>query len=154
MSAVDEIVEDLLDIGAASRESRSPEVRRRLRRIAERRIDAQRGVPKAVAARMLGISVNTLDKWIARGRVTVLRDERTGRVLVATAPFTRLLQEVRELRDGGADAGVLSMAIARLEREDPHYQAEFEALYGTSLQAMAHGRLKPLELSESFGPED
>jgi hypothetical protein len=154
MSVVENIVEDLLDLQAADRESRSPEVKARLRRITERRVDAQQGIPKAVAARMLGISVNTLDKWIARGRVAVLKDTRSGRTLVATVPFARLLNEVRDLRAAGATEGILAAAIARLEREDPQYQREFAKLYGAGIAAMNEGRLKPVELPEAFGPED
>lgn len=154
MSAVEDIVEDLLDLRAATRDSRNPEVKRRLRRVAERRIDAQRGIPKAVAARMLGISVNTLDKWIARGGVSVVRDESSGRVLVATAPFASLLQQVRELRQAGEHSGILAAAIAQIEREDPRYQADFGELYGTSLLAASDGRLKPLVIPDTFGSED
>jgi hypothetical protein len=154
MSAVEDIVEDLVDLQLAERESRSPEVKRRLDRVTERRVRAQRGIAKAAAARMLGVSVNTLDKWIARGRVAVIRDERTGRELVAISPFARLLNEVRTLRQAGSTDGVVAAAIARLERDDPQYQAEFEELYGASLNATDQNRLKPLRLPDGFGPED
>jgi hypothetical protein len=103
---------------------------------------------------MLGVSVNTLDKWIARGGVAVIRDERTGRELVAISPFARLLNEVRTLRQAGTTDGVVAAAIARLERDDPQYQAEFKRLYGAALNAAAENRLKPLRLPDGFGPED
>lgn len=154
MSAVEDIVEDLVDLQVAGRGSRSLEVKRRLDRVAERRVQSQRGIAKAVAARMLGVSVNTLDKWIARGQVTVIRDERTGRELVAIWPFARLLNEVRILREAGTTDGVLAAAITQLERDDPQYQAEFAGLYGVSLSAAAENRLKPLRLPAGFGPED
>ncbi len=154
MGVTEDIVEDLVDIQAADEESRSPEAKRRLRRLAERRLDAKRGIPKAVAARMLGVSVNTLDKWIARGHVVVIRDEHSQRVLVATGPFARLLSQVRLLRSSGESEGVLAAAIAQLEREDPAYQRQFDELYGASLQAMADGRLKPLVIPDGFGPGD
>jgi hypothetical protein len=154
MSTVEDIVEDLLDLQAADRDSRSPVVKERLRRVAERRADAQRGIPKAVAARMLDISVNTLDKWIGRDRVAVVHDPRSGRTLVATVPFARLLSEVRELRAAGTSDGVLAAAIARLERDDPEYQREFAELYGVGLEAMGENRLKPVSIPKAFGPED
>lgn len=154
MNAVEEIVEDLVDLQVAGRGSRSAEVKRRLDRVAERRVQAQRGITKAAAARMLGVSVNTLDKWIARDRVAVIRDERTGRELVAIWPFARLLNEVRTLREAGITDRVLAAAITQLERDDPRYQAEFEGLYGASLSAAAENRLKPLRLPDGFGPED
>src|SRR4051812_30175524 len=114
MSAVQDIVEDLVDLQVAERESRSPEVKRRLQRLAQRRTRVRRGIPKATAARMLGVSVNTLDKWIARHRIAVVPDERTGRELVALKPFALLLNEVRTLRDRGAASGVLATAIMQL----------------------------------------
>jgi Homeodomain-like domain len=154
MNAVKDIVEDLVDLQQAERESRSPEVKRRLGRMAERRIRAQRGIPKAAAARMLGVSVNTVDKWIARKRIAVVRDNRSGRELVAISPFARLLSEVRALRAAGATDGILAAALLHLEQQDPQYRAEFDELYGASLQAMADDRLKPLRLPEGFGPED
>jgi hypothetical protein len=154
MSAVEDIVEDLVDLQVADRESRSAEVKKRLECLAERRVRRQRGISKAAAARMLGVSVNTLDKWIARERIAVVRDERTGRDLVAIRPFARLLNKVRILRAAGAVDGVLATAIMQLESEDPQYQAEFEELYGASLRAVAANRLKPLQLPDGFGPED
>lgn len=49
---------------------------------------------------------------------------------------------------------VLAEAIAQLEREDPVYQADFQELYGAALEAMAAGDLRPVEIPETFGPED
>lgn len=154
MSAAWDIVEDLVDLQIADRESRSPQVKARLRRLTERRVRAHHGLSKAEAARMLDISVNTLDKWIARGRVAVVRDDSSPRTLVAIVPFARLVGEVRELRALGETSGVLATAIAQLERDDPDYRHEFAELYGASLQAMQDGRLRPLELPAGFGPED
>jgi len=154
MSAVQDIVEDLVDLQVADRESRSPAVKERLRRLTERRVRSHRGITKAEAARMLDVSVNTLDKWIARGRVAVVHDEDSGRTLVAIVPFARVLHEVREVRARGQADGVLAAAITRLEHEDPEYQYDFAALYGASLRAAVDDRLKPLSLPHGFGPDD
>ncbi len=154
MSAAWDIVEDLVDLQIADRDSRSPQVKARLRRLTERRVRAQHGLSKAEAARMLDISVNTLDKWIARGRVAVVRDDSSPRTLVAIVPFAGLVREVRELRARGETSGVLAAAIAQLERDDPDYQHAFAELYGASLQAVQAGHLTPLALPEGFGPED
>lgn len=154
MGAAWDTVEDLVDLQIADRESRSPRVKARLRRLTERRVRAQHGLSKAEAARMLGISVNTLDKWIVRGRVAVVRDDASPRTLVAIVPFARLVREVRELRARGEKSGVLATAIAQLERDDPDYQREFAELYGGSLQEMQDGHLTPLALPGGLGPED
>lgn len=119
VSAVGDIVEDLVDLQIADRESRSPAVKERLRRLTDRRLRSRHGLSKAEAARMLDISVNTLDKWIARGRVAVVRADSSRRTLVAIVPFARLLREVREIRALGETSGVLATAIAQLERDDP-----------------------------------
>lgn len=89
---------------------------------------------------MLDISVNTLDKWVARGRVAVVRDDSSPRTLVAIVPFARLLREVRELRALGETRGVLATAIAQLERDDPDYQHEFAELYGARAWPSARWR--------------
>lgn len=154
MKAAQDIVEDIVDLQAADEGTRDPEVKERLRRVTERRVRDNNGVAKSVAARMLGVSVNTLDKWIGRERVAVVLDERSGRTLVAIVPLARLLTEVRSLRAAGASVGVLAAAFTQLEREDPEYQRAFRELYGPGLGALAENRLKPLVLPDGFVPED
>lgn len=154
MSPVEEAVEDLADLYVLERSSRGQN-KEYVRRIRERRVkQADRGVPKAVLARMLGISVNTLDKWVERGRIQTKRDPKSGRRLIDGQEAARLLVAVRVLRSQGKNDGVLAAAVAELEREDSRYQREFAELYGASLASLRAGAVKPLRLPDALGPED
>lgn len=153
MTAVEEIVEDLADLYAAEKATRGS-ARTHIQRVQARRVRAAaRGIPKAPAARMLGVSVNTLDKWIGRGRIGTLASP-SGRALVDAQQVAQLLIAVRVLRELGRKEGLLAAAIEELERDDPHYQREFAELYGESLESMETGNVRPLRLPDSFGPED
>lgn len=152
MTAVEEIVEDLADLYAAEKASRGS-ARTHIQRVQARRRAAAMGIPKATAARMLGVSANTLDKWIGRGRISTLASP-SGRALVDAQEVAQLLIAVRVLRQLGRKDGLLAAAIQQLERDDPHYQREFAELYGESLESMETGNVKPLRLPDSFGPED
>ena len=112
-----------------------------------------RGVPKAVAARVLGVSTNTLDKWIARGRVPTAASN-SGRQVVALEPLVELAAEVAQLREAGHTDGLLSAAIIELDQKNPAYLRDFNDLYGASLDAMERGELVPAVIPESFGPGD
>ena len=154
MTGVEEIVEDLADLYVAERTARGS-ARAHIQRVQARRARAAAGgIAKAPAARLLGISVNTLDKWIARGRISTVPRPGSARAGVDPVQLARLLIAVRVLREQGRQDGILAAAIQQLEREDPRYQREFAELYAPSLQSMATGHLKPLELPDTFGPED
>jgi hypothetical protein len=154
MSPVEEVVEDLADLYVLEKSSRGRN-RESVRRIRERRAkQAGRGVSKAAVARMLGVSVNTLDKWIGRGRIKTKVDPKSGRELIDGQEAARLLVAVRVLRAQGKKDGVLAAAVDELEREDPEYQRELAELYGASLSSMQAGDLEPVRLPDSFGPED
>ena len=111
------------------------------------------GVPKAVAARILGVSTNTLDKWIARGRVPTVRGD-DGRRLVALLPLVELGTNIKQLREAGQSAGLLAAAIVELEQRDHAYVSEFKELYGESIDALRRGELVPATIPDSFGPDD
>jgi transposase-like protein len=155
VTAAEQAIEDLADLAVAKRSTRSEVAIDSVQRVASRRADVVRkGVPKASAARLLGVSPPTLDKWIARKRISTQRDPVTGRELVVPKALVDLLILVRVLRNAGHRDGVLAAAIERLEQDDPVHQREYAELYGDSIKAMASGDLKPLALPESFGPED
>lgn len=155
MSVADEaVVEDLADLYVVEKDVRSRPARERLGRMADRKATATKGLRKAAAARMLGVSVNTLDKWISRGRLLLVRDTETGRDLVEIRAFVPLFVKVRNLRAAGQRDGIIAAAVAELEREDPEYQRAFSELYGPSQKAAAANRLKPVVVPSNFGPED
>ena len=103
---------------------------------------------------MLGVSVNTLDKWILKGNLAVVADAKTGRPLVDLRGFVPVLVKVRALRAAGQRDGILAAAVRELEREDPDYRRSLAELYGPALEAMTQGRLKPVVVPDTFGPED
>jgi len=150
MSPTEELVHDLIDLHVAGRDGD----RDRMRKVEDRvRIRVGDGVPKAVAARVLGFSVNTLDKWIARGRVETV-EGKNGRRLVAIEPLVDLAAQVEEIRETGKKDGLLAAAILALQLEDPEYEQEFDELYGESLEAMRKGDLIPFTIPDTFGPDD
>ncbi len=150
MSPTEELVQDLIDLHVAGRDGD----RDRLRRVEDRvRTRVGDGVPKAVAARVLGFSVNTLDKWIARGRVETVA-AKNGRRLVALEPLVDLAAQVEKIRATGQKDGLLAAAILALHLEDPEYRREFDELYGESLEAVQRGDLIPATIPDTFGPDD
>lgn len=150
MSPTEELVHDLIDLHAAGRDGDPDRVRKVEDRVRTRVGD---GVPKAVAARVLGFSVNTLDKWIARGRVETVAG-KNGRRLVALEPLVDLAAQVEEIRATGKKDGLLAAAILALQLKDPEYRREFDELYGESLEAMRKGDLVLFTIPDTFGPED
>lgn len=129
-------MEDLADLYVIEKEVRSKSARERLGRMAHRKTTGTEGLRKASAARMLGVSVNTLDKWIGRGSLPVVRDTKTGRELVDIRGFVPVCVKVRALRAAGQREGIVVTAVSELEREDPEYQKSFAELYGPSLGAL------------------
>jgi excisionase family DNA binding protein len=108
---------------------------------------------KAEAAHLLDVSTTTLEKWIAQGKLPVVRVREYKRDRVPARPLLRLAGEVKELRRLGRRRGLLVEALSRLELEDPQWQREFDDLYGESLRAMRDGDLVKVDL-DSFGPDD
>lgn len=147
-------MEDLAELYVAERASRG-QARELVHRVAVRREHAlSRGVSKALAARMLGVSVPTLDKWIARDRIATIADQQGKRRLVDARGLAQLLVRVRALREMGHRDGVLAEAIQTLERDDPGYQRQFDELFGASLASIERGDVRPVVVPDSFGPED
>jgi excisionase family DNA binding protein len=108
---------------------------------------------KVEAAHLLDVSTTTLEKWIAQGKLPVVRVPQYKRDRVPARPLLRLASEVRELRRLGGQRGLLVEALSRLEQEDPQWQREFDDLYGDGLRAMKRGDLVKVDL-DSFGPDD
>jgi hypothetical protein len=159
MAPVEDLVQDLVDLKVAQRSSRG-RPRERVRNVElrmHRRVGP--GVSKAVAARVLQVSVNTVDKWIARGRIPTVPSP-TGRRLVALGPLVDLVAAVQDLREAGRSDGLLAAALLQLQlqlqqqQQDPHYREDFNALYGESLAAAQRGDLVPATIPDDFGPDD
>lgn len=153
MAPVEELVHDLVDLNVAHRSSRG-KPRQRVSHVEGRmRKRVGPGVSKTVASRVLGVSVNTVDKWIARGSIRTVR-ARGGKRLVELTGLVDLATAMEDLREAGRTTGVLAAAILHLQRHDPHYRRDFEELYGESLAAAESGDLIPATIPDTFGPED
>src|SRR5215217_2396269 len=151
--ATEELVQNLVDLKVARRSSRGRPAERM--RLVEGRVRQRvgAGVPKAVAARVLGVSVPTVEKWVARGRIpTILNGSGPPRIGVSA--LVDLAALVEELRDQGKTEGLVAAALLRLEQEDPVYRDNFDELYGTSLAAAERGDLVPAAIPKTFGPDD
>jgi excisionase family DNA binding protein len=153
MAPVEELVHDLVDLKVARRSSRG-KPRQRVGYVEDRmRKRVGPGVSKTVASRVLGVSVNTVDKWIARGSIRTVR-AKGGKRLVELTDLIDLAAAMDDLREAGQTTGVLAAAILHLQQHDARYRKDFEELYGKSLAAAKRGDLIAATIPDSFGPED
>jgi excisionase family DNA binding protein len=153
MAPTEELVHDLVDLNVAHRSSRG-KPRQRVGHVEGRmRKRVGPGVSKTVASRVLGVSVNTVDKWIARGSIRTVRAKGERRLVELTG-LIDLATAMQDLREAGHTTGVLAAAILHLQQHDPHYRRDFEELYGESLTAAKSGDLIPATIPDTFGPED
>jgi transposase-like protein len=152
-AATDELVRDLVDLKVARRSSRGRPAER-LRRV-EGRVSRRvgEGVAKAVAARVLGVSVPTVDKWITRGQIRTVPNG-AGPRKVAVPELVEIAALVEELREQGQTEGLVAAAILQLERGDRTYSNDCDELSGESLAATSRGDLVPAIVPETFGPDD
>jgi transposase-like protein len=116
------------------------------------RQDAAETLPKAAAARVLGVSRGTLEKWISRAMIPTRtvdgleRVERTGLEEIAAE-----VAALRRLRDD--HPAVLAEALTRLADRDPEF-AGMGAQVAKSLKDIERHQLVPLRIPDGFGPED
>jgi hypothetical protein len=111
-----ELLEPIVRLRLAIQQTREPALRDELRGI-EVALRTQLGpaVPKRAAARLLGVSVTALDRWIDRGCVPVVASARgSKRLAVETAPLLELATAVRRLRRGGRTRAVVAEAVREL----------------------------------------
>ena len=116
------------------------------------RQDAGETLPKAAAARVLGVSRGTLEKWIGRAMIPTRTVDGLERV--ERASLEEIAAEVAALRRLREDnPAVLAEALTRLADRDPEF-AGTEAQIAESLRDVEQGELVPLRIPDSFGPED
>jgi hypothetical protein len=80
----------------------------------ELRLELDDSIPKLPAARALGVSVKSLDRWIATGDIPSLRRPGSSRSQIETDSVLDLLDEVTRLREEGVVSGVIAHGLARL----------------------------------------
>lgn len=95
-------------VGSVAERRRLAQVTRQLRR----RLEV--GVPKRQAAAVLGVSVQTVDRWIGRGKIPVVRRPGSSRELVETDALLALAAEVTPLREQD-EPHALARAVAALD---------------------------------------
>ena len=108
---------------------------------------------KSQAAQVIGVSVPTLDKWIARGLLPVQRAE-SGRPRVVRDPVLALAERVDDLRRAGEDRHLIAAVVDRMQRDDEDYQRDFAQLYGPGLESLAEGDTVSAAPGPDWHPED
>jgi len=71
-------------------------------------------VPKAVAARVLEVSVPALGRWVALGRLREIERDGSSRAELDAEALLDLATEVARLRESGYERAVLATAFSRL----------------------------------------
>jgi hypothetical protein len=115
---VERTIEHVVSLRRAGTALTDPLERRRLKRV-ERELQRAIGVgvPKRRAAAALGVSVTTLDKWIARGRLPVVRRPGSSREQIDADALLDLAEEVARLREDGQKRALLAGAFERLAQQ-------------------------------------
>jgi hypothetical protein len=115
---VERTIEHVVSLRRAGRAVADPRERRRLKQV-ER--DLRRaigvGVPKRRAAAVLGVSVTALDKWIARGRLPVVRRPGSSRTQIDADALVDLAEEATQAREEGQPRSLLATAFERLAKQ-------------------------------------
>lgn len=118
-SSVAETVGQIVALRQVARAVEAPAERARLARVIRelrRRLGA--GVSKRQAAMVLGVSVQALDRWIAGGRIPVVRRPGSSRELVDAEALLLLAAEVERVRAEGSSRP-LAKALAGLAVRGP-----------------------------------
>jgi len=84
---------------------------------AQLRRDVGVGVPKRRAAKLLGVSVQALDRWVASGVLPVVRVPDSSRQLIDAEALLVLAEEVARRREQGESRGVVAAALHHLADE-------------------------------------
>lgn len=74
------------------------------------------GIPKRQAAAALGVSVQALDRWVAAGRLPVVRRPGSSRELIPTDVVLALAPEVKRRRERGESRPLAAALAALAER--------------------------------------
>lgn len=111
------------------------------------------GVPKRQAASVLGVSVQALDRWLATGKIPVVRRPGSSRELVETEALLVLAEEVSPRQERGEPRALAKAIAALVERGQlprrlrPNQSAH--ELRNEFLRSTPEGRLRQaVELSQ------
>lgn len=121
--------------------------------IADLRGDLEDTLSKAQAAKVIGVSVPTLDKWIEQ-RIVPVKRASSGRPRIPRDTALDLAERVADVRQRGRERNLIIALVEQLQRDDRLYQREFKQLYGPGLRALAKGEFVSAGPTDAFGPED
>jgi hypothetical protein len=121
--------------------------------IEELRGDLDETMSKAQAAKVIGVSVPTLDNWIDE-RIVPVNRVASGRPRVPRDTALDLAERVADLRQRGRERNLIIALVDQLQRDDSLYRREFRTLYGPGLRALAKGDLVSAAPTGAFGPDD
>ena len=136
-------VADVEDLNAVLADaSVEPRLRKRLTQIRERRLAEVPGVPVSVAARILGLSPQTVRAWLDAGVLDAMPGSRP--VTISTGHLAEVVSLVERLRRAGRDRDLLTAVVDRFEDERVASQPRVRR----SLTALRDGRLQALSAEE------
>lgn len=118
------------------------------------RTELDETVPKASAARILGVSTTTLDRWVARRLIPTAPAARGSHQEVPRDALLDVAEAVADIRRLGADRRVLVEALRRLHAEDAETRSSVEEDLGAALTAADRGDLVKFTLPDDWDPED
>jgi DNA-binding transcriptional regulator YiaG len=121
--------------------------------IEDLRGDLDDTMSKSQAAKVIGVSVPTLDKWIEQ-RIVPVKRATSGRPRIPRDTALDLAERVADLRRRGRERNLIIALVDQLQRNDAVYQHEFKQLYGPGLRSLAKGRLVSAAPTDAFGPDD
>lgn len=136
-------VADVEDLDAAlADDSVSPPVRHRLTEVRQRRLAEVPGVPVTTAARILGLSPQSVRAWLQAGVLDPMPG--SAPLKVATDRLAEVASLVHQLRQAGHDHDLLRVVVDRLEddRVTAHPRVRL------SLDQLHHGHLEPFSAAD------
>ena len=142
--AAEAAVLDLIDLDVATRDpSVSPQLRRRLTAMRQRREEGLPGVRVSVAADLLGVSERTVRDWAARGPLDLVPNAKPVRV--STTSLARVVPLVKQLQTIGQDRDLMRTLVERLEDERvrslPRVKKSLNQLEGGDYELVSSGDL-------------
>ena len=146
MTTSEKTVRRLVRLNEAALRISDAGAREQVQHVADDLAGDTQGVSKAVAARALGLSVPTVEKWIDSGRLVTVHAEQSDRQLVDTAHLGRVAAVVRALRRDGRKRGVIAAVVTRLSEHDVATQASLTDALEESLIALERGELHEPEI--------
>jgi DNA-binding transcriptional MerR regulator len=143
VSAAEAAVQDLIDLDVARHDpSVSPQLKRRLTLMRQRREQEVPGVRVSVAAKMLGLSERTTRDWLADGPLDPVSGAKPARV--STASLAVVLPAVEKLRELGQDRELLRALVDRLEDQRIRSHPRIRK----SLKEMHRGEYEPFSSAD------